>query len=90
MPFEWDEKKNSGNVRKHGISFEQAARIFDGPVLTWTDDREDYGEVRQVSIGKLGGIAIVAVVHTDRRGVTRIISARAASRAERRFYEEAL
>ena len=90
MPFEWDEKKNSGNVRKHGISFEQAAQIFDGPVLTWTDDREDYGEVRQVSIGKLGGIAIVAVVHTDRRGVTRIISARAASRAERRFYEEAL
>ena len=90
MPFEWDEKKNSGNVRKHGISLEQAAQIFDGPVLTWTDDREDYGEVRQVSIGKLGGIAIVAVVHTDRRGVTRIISARAASRAERRFYEEAL
>ncbi len=90
MPFEWDEEKNRSNVRKHGISFEQAAQIFDGPVLTWLDDREDYGEVRQISIGKIGAVAILTVVHTERRGLTRIISARPASRAERRHYEKAL
>ena len=44
MQFEWDEVKNYANIRKHGISFETAKRIFEGPVVTWIDQRKDYGE----------------------------------------------
>ena len=58
MAFEWDVAKNQTNIRKHGVSFETAQRIFEGPVLTWFDDRKDYGEDRYISIGtveKCGG-----------------------------------
>ncbi len=86
MEFEGDEAKNRRNIEKHGVGFELARRIFEGPVFTWIDDREDYGEVREISIGIAGGIAALVVVHTDRHDLTRIISARPASRAERRIY----
>ena len=88
--FEWDRAKSVANLSKHGVSFETASRIFEGPVLTAIDARLDYGEVREISIGAVGGAAIVTVVHTDRNGVTRIISARPAKRRERRLYAEAL
>ena len=88
--FDWDETKNARNIAKHGISFEMARRIFDGPVLTAIDQRADYGERREVSIGKIDGVAILAVVHTDRLGRVRIISARPASRRERNRYEQTI
>jgi hypothetical protein len=88
--FEWDDAKNTVNVAKHGVSFQLARRIFDGPVLTVRDDREDYGEVREISIGSIDNIAVLTVVHTDRQGKVRIISARPASERERRRYEEAI
>jgi uncharacterized DUF497 family protein len=44
MRFVWDARKNRLNVAKHGVAFETAARIFEGPRLTMIDDREDYGE----------------------------------------------
>jgi hypothetical protein len=88
MAFEWDEAKNRENMRKHGVSFETASRIFDGPVLTRFDERDYDGEVREVSIGAAGGDMIVVVVHTDRNGVTRIISARRATRGERTRYHD--
>ena len=50
MRFVWDARKNRANAAKHGVGFELAARIFEGPRLTWIDDREDYGELREVSI----------------------------------------
>ena len=90
MTFTWDAEKDRANVAKHGVSFEQAARIFAGPVVTWIDDREDYGELREVSVGLLDGIACLAVVHTERDGETRIISARRALKHERKLYEEAI
>ena len=90
MTFAWDPAKNAANIAKHGVSFEQAARIFDGPVLTRADDRDDYGEMREISIGLLDGIAALVVVHADRGGVTRIISARRALKHERRLYEETI
>ena len=90
MEFEWDDWKNRSNIHKHGISFDLALSIFEGPVYTWTDDRQAYGEVRQVSIGSIENAAVAVVVHTDRNGVIRIISARRASRKEKRLYEEAL
>ncbi|MBN9075289.1 MAG: BrnT family toxin [Rhizobiales bacterium] len=88
MRFEWDERKNALNLAKHGISFEEACLIFEGPVVSRTDDRTDYGEQREVSIGAIGDIVVVTVVHTDREGVIRLISARLANRRERRLYDE--
>ncbi len=88
MEFEWDEEKNKANLAKHGIAFEEAALIFRGLTLSAIDERQDYGERREISIGQLPEPVVVAVVHTDRRGVTRIISARLASRAERRKYDD--
>jgi uncharacterized DUF497 family protein len=88
--FEWDDPKSLANIAKHGVSFQLARRIFDGLVLTVQDDREDYGEVRRISIGVVDDIAVLTVAHTDRRGKIQIISARPASRRERRRYEEAI
>jgi len=86
----WDPAKTAANIAKHGVSFEQAARIFDGPVLTGTDDRVYHGEMREISIGLLDGIATLVVVHTDRGGVTRIISARRALKKERELYAKTI
>lgn len=86
--FEWDEDKNLNNIGKHGVSFETASRIFEGFVFTVTDSRFDYGEVREISIGAIGNLAVLTVVHTDRDGRKRIISARPASRSERKRYED--
>ena len=76
------------NIRKHGVSFEMAKRIFDRPVLTWLDRRRSYGEDRYVSIGQVGQAALVVVAHTRREGRIRLISARPASRKERQMYHE--
>ena len=88
--YEWDDAKNARNIAKHGVSFEMARLIFDGPVLTVVDDRGDYGELREISIGIAQGAAFLTVVHTDRSGRVRIISARPASRPERTRYEKAI
>ena len=88
MKFEWDETKNQANIRKHGVSFEIAKRIFEGPVLTWPDNRMDYGEDRYISVGLVERTALIVVAHTDRESRTRLISARPASRRERQAYHE--
>ena len=92
MEFEWDEQKNQTNIIKHGISF-QEAKVFDDPkLLTYVDDRFNYEEVRELSIGQLflpeQLVIVVLVVHTDRNGVIRIISARRANKKERIRYEQ--
>lgn len=88
MKFEWDENKNQTNIRKHGISFEQAKTIFNHDILTRIDNRYDYGEVREISLGQIDGEVIVVVVHTKRNKNTRIISARKANKKEREVYNE--
>lgn len=90
MRFEWDPAKDAANLAKHGISFAVAAEIFEGPVVTGEDRRTDYGERREISIGRTRGLVVVVVVHTDREGRCRIISARRASREERSRYESIL
>jgi uncharacterized DUF497 family protein len=90
MRFRWDAKKNSANIRKHGISFMNASRIFSGPTLEDIDETADYGEERIKAIGLVEGIEIF-VVYTDRaRGERRIISARKANEEERQAYWKAL
>ncbi len=88
MEFEWDEAKSLANLQKHGIRFNEAVRIFSQPVLTRVDNRKDYGEVREISTGLLDGQVVLVVVHTDRNGITRLISARRAKRAERKAYDD--
>ena len=86
--FEWDEAKNQANIAKHGVSFGRAKLIFDGPVVTSIDSRMAYGEIREISIGRVEDLLILTVVHTSRVGRIRIISARPAKRHERMRYEE--
>ena len=86
MKFEWDENKNRENQRKHGISFNRAVRIFEGPRrLEKVDDRRDYGEERIAALGRSEG-KILYVVYTWWGDVRRIISARRATKDERRAY----
>ena len=90
MRYEWDEDKNRANLRKHGISFNRAVEIFNGPILSIPDDRFHYGETRVLTFGMTGSLVILAVVHTDRENVTRIISARRADKDEQREFEAAV
>ncbi len=87
MSYEWDESKRLSNVCDHGIDFKDAVKIFEHDTLLMEDDRLDYGERRFVSLGLLRGYVIV-VVHTERSGATRIISARKATKNEQRIYFE--
>lgn len=87
MQYEWDPKKNELNALKHGISFDYAIEIFEGPILERIDDREDYGETRVFALGLVRGIETV-VIYTDRKESRRIISARRAKSYERKIYWE--
>ena len=83
--FEWDEEKNRINQRKHKISFEEASTIFEGPVLS-LEDEGYHDELRERSYGLIGGVVVACVIHTDRDGTTRIISARKATANERKHF----
>ena len=90
MRFTWDARKNRQNVDRHGIAFEDAVRIFEGPTLEKTDDCYDYGESRVYAIGVVNGIEMT-VIDTDRigstaAGKTRIISTWKADKHEREAY----
>ena len=86
MPkFEWDSDKNASNLAKHGITFEEAATIFEGPVFTLADE-DPVEEARERSYGLINGITVVCVIHTDRNGTTRIISALKATKSERDLF----
>jgi len=90
MRFERDEQKRIiNNARKHGIDFRDAAEIFAGDTVMMEDDRFDYAERRFVSLGLLQE-RVIAVVHTEHESVTRIISARKATKYEQRIYFEAI
>lgn len=84
--FEWDDTKAAANFRKHGILFEEAVYLFKGSIYTETIERGDYGETREISIGKIGSVFIAAIIHTPRGQAKRIISARPAKRKERRRF----
>jgi uncharacterized DUF497 family protein len=85
MQYEWDEQKRLSNAGKHGIDFRDAVGIFAGDTVLMEDDRFDYGERCFVSLGLLQGRVIV-VVHVEQGGVTRIISARKATKYEQNIY----
>lgn len=88
MKFVWDPAKREENLRKHGIDFKLALRIFDGPVFEQTDNRFDYGEQRMLAVGSVAGIELT-VIYTDRAGFRRLISARKATSHERAVFYNA-
>ena len=91
MNFEWDPEKDAINRAKHGVSFETAALVFDDPFHLSVIDRVVEGEERWRTMGQIGGLVILVVAHTyienDGKETIRIISARKATRSERRYYE---
>lgn len=88
--FEWDERKARQNLKKHGVSFEEACTIFrDTLSVTIDDPLHSMREQRFVTLGHSTKQRLLVVVHADRSGRVRIISARAATHHERKTYEEA-
>lgn len=89
LRFEWNENKGRQNTEKHGVSFEDAATVFEDPLsLTIDDPLHSREEPRIILLGESARGKLLVVVHTDREGVIRIISAREATRRERRDYEK--
>ena len=89
LQFSWDQRKARSNSSKHGVSFEEAASAFGDPLsLTIEDPDHSLGEKRYILVGETYGHKLVVVSHTERGSDIRIISARIASRLERKIYEE--
>lgn len=88
--FEWDEVKNQINIRKHGIDFRDAVNVFDHPVLTAMDQRQDYGEDRWIALGWMAAIVGVVVYVERSADVVRIISARKATKHEVKRFKQSV
>jgi uncharacterized DUF497 family protein len=93
MRFEWDAVKSHRNLAKHRISFETASLVFGDPHMLVQGDRIVEHEERWQALGSIEGAIIVLAAHTyreeDGEEMVRIISARKATAAERKAYEEA-
>jgi hypothetical protein len=94
MLFMWDPGKARANIKKHGISFDLAATVFQDPLHLSVLDGKDRGEERWVTIGVAGDSQTLVVVHLYREiannEVVRIISARRATKKEKKQYEEGI
>jgi uncharacterized DUF497 family protein len=89
LRFAWDARKAAANVRKHGVTFGEAATAFADPhSMTIADPDHSADEDRFVTIGRTRKQLLVVVAHVERGEITRIINARPAGRWERRRYEE--
>lgn len=85
--FEWDSRKNSDNIKKHGFGFDEIIDVFLDPYLiTLYDEKHSSEEDRFYSVGSLHGLLIIVVYHTERDGRTRIISARQAEKKLQEVY----
>ncbi|MEG4345834.1 BrnT family toxin [Microcoleus sp. A003_D6] len=91
MKFQWDSNKASSNAKKHGVSFEEAVTVFgDALAMTISDPDHSVGEIRLLTIGQSNFQRLLVVSHTEREGEVRLISARLATRQERRNYESGI
>lgn len=90
MEFEWDPRKAESNLRKHGVSFSEAATVFgDELSATVADPDHSESEGRYITIGQSNRRRLLMVAHTERNDRIRIISARELTPAEQKEYEEA-
>lgn len=91
MVYEWDAEKAKANRRKHGVSFDEGATVFLDPLaLTFLDPDHSTREEREITIGHSTRHQVVFVSHCQRGNRVRIISARKATRGERKQYEEGI
>jgi len=90
MQFEWDEAKNLVNIQKHSIDFADVPLVFENEMLIELDERFNYDEDRWIRMGFLGPGVVVIVWVERHRDLIRIISARRASRYERKRFEQYL
>jgi uncharacterized protein len=89
--YEWDPKKAGTNLRDHGVAFEEAATVFRDPLaMTYADPDRSEEEDREITIGYSVEQRLLFVSHCEREGRTRIISAREATRRERKQHEEGI
>jgi uncharacterized DUF497 family protein len=89
IAFEWDQRKDSANRRKHGVGFAEASTVFDDPLsIAIPDPDHDIDEERFVIVGMSSKRSLLIVVHTIRGERIRLISARSATKHEKRNYEE--
>jgi uncharacterized DUF497 family protein len=89
MQFEWDESKATGNLKKHGVSFEEAKNVFsDDQFLVFSDPDHSFEEKRFIIMGKSNRARLLVVAYTEKSESIRIISAREATRKEKKVYEE--
>ncbi|HYT93774.1 MAG TPA: BrnT family toxin [Gemmataceae bacterium] len=87
--FEWDKDKAAANKKKHGVTFEEAATVFDDPLAAIFDDEaHSKDEQREIIVGHSTKKRLLLVCFTERAGAVRIISARRATKRERKDYEE--
>jgi uncharacterized protein len=87
--FKWDPRKAAANLKKHRIDFHEAATVLNDLLSTTFPDRDQSSvEPRFVTVGMSARGRILVVVHAEEGDAVRIISARRATRHERRFYEE--
>jgi len=91
LQFEWDDNKARANLAKHGVSFEEASTVFADPLsITIPDPAHSQAEDRFIILGQSHRRLLLVVVHTERGDKLRLISARRASRNERKQYEEGI
>lgn len=89
MKFEWDEKKAAENLRKHGVSFDEATTVFGDPLaITYHDPMHSIEEDRFLTFGYSSSGRLIVVSHVDRGDRIRPMSARAVTRQERNDYEQ--
>jgi uncharacterized DUF497 family protein len=89
MNLEWNPKKAAANIRKHDVTFQEAATVFGDPLaVTFEDPDHSLNENRQVTFGLSLQNRFLIVSHMERGGRTRIINARLMNRNERKIYEE--
>jgi uncharacterized protein len=87
--FVWDESKRRENLLRHGIDFRDVPAVFEGPTVTYADDRFPYEDYRYITIGLLR-VAVVLIAHTETDDEIRIIHARKANRATAERYFAAI
>ncbi len=91
MSFQWNPGKAVSNAEKHGVSFEEAVTVFGDPLaVTILDPDHSLGEYRFLTTGLSSAQRLLVVSHTERAGEIRLISARLATRQERRNYESGI
>jgi len=89
VKFEWDQNKAASNLSTHGVSFDEAKTVFNDPLyVDFFDPDHSYKEHRYIIIGQSTDNRLLLVAYTEREDTIRLISAREATRKERKDYEE--